>query len=381
MEHYFDDPWYALSVPYYESTPGNVELGENNESMYYRMLDKHQPLFPNLPLREGLTVGEAIALFEPRRINEAAGPQHRLPFGCGTRCNCGCHILKHTRGGPPLGHKYGGTFLGSQKQRGYEDFKCPTGLSDAFLCDPRNACDVNKVVNDEGIDRGDCRCGCDRYDIFDSVRSDKCGNMEGFKVFQPNAHAGLFEHLTVAKAAKMFQPKHNASIKTYVHAPLTEELGKKLFKPRETMLSNSQASMLKLAFEPHTAGNSYLSNVNAIRGKSYENLSRVSATNLFIPTVRANTKRAREDLTDPRFLPDIAKVNYQLGSNVMDIDRVYGTTAQQARYPAYVDTMKYGATTTGAKNLPFNAPGAVPPAETKPMEYFGQDQFYDNQSR
>jgi hypothetical protein len=344
MEHYIDDPWYASHEPWYESrNPGNVELGQNEEDMYYRMLDRNAPLFPNLLVndahrhQEALTVDEAIALFEPREVNQQAMQSRRLPGGC-TR------ILKHTRGGR------------------CENFKCPTHLMDAFLCNPRNACDVKKALDNEGIDRGDCRCGSDKYSLFDPV-------VERFSpIFKPNAHSALFEYLTVGKAAKVFQHKPHELLKVNPHAPLTRALGHKIFKPCETMLTNSQANMLKLAFAPHTADNSYARNLYTARGKSFEHLNTNAAKKLFIP--------GREELTDPRFLPDIAKVNYH-GSNVMDIDRVYGTTAQKTRYPTYTDMMKYGATTTNAKNLPY----ANQVTQVKSLEEFSQDPFYDHMSR
>jgi len=46
------------------------------------------------------------------------------------------------------------------------------------------------------------------------------------------------------------------------------------------------------------------------------------------------------DTPDPRFMPYTALVNYQVGSDVMDIDRVYGTVAQRRVYPKYTDLVK-----------------------------------------
>jgi hypothetical protein len=44
--------------------------------------------------------------------------------------------------------------------------------------------------------------------------------------------------------------------------------------------------------------------------------------------------------SDPRFMPYTALVNYQVGSDTMDIDRVYGTVAQRRTYPKYTDLVK-----------------------------------------
>lgn len=46
--------------------------------------------------------------------------------------------------------------------------------------------------------------------------------------------------------------------------------------------------------------------------------------------------------TDPRFLAASADLNYNIGSDVQDITRVYGTVAQKMYYPKLSDYVKYG---------------------------------------
>jgi len=47
------------------------------------------------------------------------------------------------------------------------------------------------------------------------------------------------------------------------------------------------------------------------------------------------------NIKDPRFMPYNSLVHYQVGSAVMDIDRIYGTVSQKIQYPQYVDLVKY----------------------------------------
>jgi hypothetical protein len=75
-----------------------------------------------------------------------------------------------------------------------------------------------------------------------------------------------------------------------------------------------------------------------------------------------------ESSRDPRFLPYNALVHYQVGSDTVDIDRVYGTVAQKTRYPKYTDMIKYGIT-------------SIPDKSTEDFVSFTGDQFYDSTSR
>lgn len=59
--------------------------------------------------------------------------------------------------------------------------------------------------------------------------------------------------------------------------------------------------------------------------------------------------------TDPRFLVGSANQYYNVGSDVMDITRLYGTVEQNQRFPLYTDTVKYGIT-------------SVPTIPTNPLE-------------
>ncbi len=47
---------------------------------------------------------------------------------------------------------------------------------------------------------------------------------------------------------------------------------------------------------------------------------------------------------DPRFLVGSANQYYNVGSDVMDITRLYGTVEQNQRFPLYTDVVKYGIT-------------------------------------
>lgn len=59
--------------------------------------------------------------------------------------------------------------------------------------------------------------------------------------------------------------------------------------------------------------------------------------------------------TDPRFLVGSANLYYNVGSDVMDITRLYGTVEQNQRFPMYTDLIKYGIT-------------SVPTEPTDPLE-------------
>lgn len=59
--------------------------------------------------------------------------------------------------------------------------------------------------------------------------------------------------------------------------------------------------------------------------------------------------------TDPRFLVGSANLYYNVGSDVMDITRLYGTVEQNQRFPMYTDAIKYGLT-------------SVPTVPTDPLE-------------
>jgi hypothetical protein len=43
---------------------------------------------------------------------------------------------------------------------------------------------------------------------------------------------------------------------------------------------------------------------------------------------------------DPRFIPFTALVNYRNGSDIMTIDRLYGTVSQNIQYPKFSDLLK-----------------------------------------
>lgn len=46
--------------------------------------------------------------------------------------------------------------------------------------------------------------------------------------------------------------------------------------------------------------------------------------------------------TDPRFVPFNSLIHYNVDSDVNTIDRVYGTVAQQMRYPKLTDLFTLG---------------------------------------
>jgi hypothetical protein len=50
-------------------------------------------------------------------------------------------------------------------------------------------------------------------------------------------------------------------------------------------------------------------------------------------------------------VPYNALINYQIGSNTVDIDRVYGTVAQKTQYPMISDITKYDSVTITNANL------------------------------
>ena len=66
-------------------------------------------------------------------------------------------------------------------------------------------------------------------------------------------------------------------------------------------------------------------------------------------------------MSDPRFLPSSALIQYQVGSDITDIDRTYSTASQQISYPTYFDLISRGWTSLHIAPAPENA-SSVPPS-------------------
>lgn len=111
--------------------------------------------------------------------------------------------------------------------------------------------------------------------------------------------------------------------------------------------------------------------------------AQVAAAKLFLSEVGKAGTPGRENLDesslDPRFIPYNTLINYQVGSDTVDIDRVYGTVDQKIRYPEWVHLFTGGyapGTTFEASNTNYDVP-----ASGGGSEHFGSyagDQFYDN---
>ncbi len=75
---------------------------------------------------------------------------------------------------------------------------------------------------------------------------------------------------------------------------------------------------------------------------------------------------------DPRFLPYTALISYEIGSNINEITRLYGTVQQKITYPTYTNMMKYGLVTMPPE--PPAAPKGPTTKDFRPLDVVKQEE-------
>jgi hypothetical protein len=188
--------------------------------------------------------------------------------------------------------------------------------------------------------------------------------------------------ITLGQAFQLFQPKQMTSIERLdSKSPSLNNL-QQIFQGRgSSSIENMKPATIDLNKLPQLFQNRGLSSVEHMN-TSLGVDSQVRSCQLFLNEVGKQgapvpdkITNGRENLDEssrnPRFLPFNSLVHYQIGSDTVDIDRVYGTTAQKIKYPQYTDMLKYGCVTADCKKN----------GTTEHFDSFAGDEFYDTASR
>jgi hypothetical protein len=309
--------WYSGDVPYYAmNQPGNVTLGEEENEMFYRRL-REKPIAPS-------------SFDEPpsvKLLGEEIGVE-RLS----SKCNGACidryySVMKEGMSAAPVKRSSVSTKLPATLAQAYALFQPRAEYLNLFSVDAHNSKLENFI---------------DTYDIFQPGSS-------AIPIQLPNKkieYLGPGDQLTLRQAYALFQPKN---VLTKASALQMENMSDPMNMGNMYDLFRRRPEVSLQLFQ--LRGSSSKEHMNTSLGVD----SQVAACQLFLKEV------GREHMTsdsDPRFLPYTALINHQVGSDIVDIDRVYGTKAQKIRYPKYTDLLQYGITSV-------------------PKETFVGDQFYE----
>jgi hypothetical protein len=382
MERFQDQPWYALGgdAPFYSSNlPGNIALGEAEEELYYRRMREKPVAFPKLhqDLRDS--------------ADSASASTERFNVGPGCRGACIDTLYREIGGRAP---EYFVPLQDANLQNIFEQGSGLVPISEvASSLKPKRGAKEHYVPFKDATVADIFRPGSGSVPItitIDSLKNSRTGQRKNK------------EHLTVTQAFALFHPRPGGSSIEYldaagVKAALSnfavrmggagQNMGQKIKQYAATLKLGQVPASIAAMFKKNagTAGavpavvisnpagaKEYLlpdSKMTTHQGirllQTRGSLERFTpnkvltvndAYKLFQPkfTERMtggdvsylrnqifSPKPLRpEHLSDPRFLPFTALVHYQVGSDVNDIDRLYGTKDQRINYPKYTDLLR-----------------------------------------
>lgn len=328
----FGAPWYGSFLPYYESTnPGNIALGEEWEEKYYDSVPLYNDIermsgVPNKPMPPSCK-GSCLGTFNNITKNtntydifqsgSASQPLITLPQRPATPMLVARPAVK-----PPTKTVMVQSPKTGKKEYFSFNFSMPLSL--------QNALKMFKLR--EGLNPN--------------------------KLFSVASHTSRLEALTVGQAYKLFVPKNTVTVATgnaerMMNKPITVGQAYMLFAPKKEGFS---LLPVKKVAAP-SVDNYNFKQLFRSGGSRSERMNngigigpQISAAQTFLREVGNKRREGLAD-RDPRFLPYNALVHYQIGSDTVDIDRVYGTVAQKTVYPKYTDMVKYGNMAVPTKPL------------------------------
>jgi len=355
LENMMDEPYYATSDPYYATNqPGNIALGEGEEELYYR---REKPLiFPDIAKR---SLSRPMAPEDQMAIPPPDPPQLLASFATVVRKENLVSQPSPSCKGACLDRFY--SVMGSSNRS--------NALFQAGSATPRI------IFKKEYFNISSPLSVSQAYKYFQP----KSG-VEHFALLNPDSHVRRLENLTDMQINKLFQlgsiyptivllsPENGKKEHIVASNQLTLGQAYKLLQPRNP-LTRSAAMKLEGMSNTISLGQAYKL-FEPKKDVRIEEMStgvsidaQVRSCDLFLKEIR--NKKEHMTSKDPRFIPYNALVKFQIGSDIVDIDRVYGTVAQKANYPKYTDMLKYGCTSVDCK-------------KTENFGSFVGDQFYES---
>jgi hypothetical protein len=336
-----DNPWYAGDPFYATNNPGSIALGETENDLYYNRKYEVPIMFPERFSPSPDCKGACLERY--RNVNKKERFVPTANFD---------DIFSAGSAKMPL-------FVEpAPMKKEYLSSTANISVGDAYtLFKPQDHLGKFEYMSlfsvDAHMDRVEKLTDQELYDVFQTGSAKDTIMLVSPKGKKEYLRAS--DALTLDKAFKLFEPKSPFAVEALSSAPATMDQMYKLFTPRKEVGIEKMSSSIGVASQVRAA-KIFLNEIG--KPGSGSGLDSKKDLDIFKPG-----SINREHMTqgkDPRFMPFNALVHYQIGSDAVDIDRVYGTVAQKRDYPKYTDLIKSGQENFGS---------------------FGGDQFYDSLTR